>query len=237
MKTIAGKHIVLTGATSGIGRCLARILNREGAGLAVCGRSPQKMDQLTAELENPEAPFYSELFDISEEARIAAFLENTRSRLGSVDVLVNCAGVNSERARVEDITTDQLEWMLKINLTAPFVFMREVYREMRDRKEGMIINVLSTVCNYSNEGIASYTASKAGLDALTKVLRKEAREYNVKICSVYPGGVNTEFRSEPRPLYMGPETVAESIVSMMKMNEDACVDELVLRPMIEKNYS
>jgi len=237
MSSVSNKVILVTGATSGIGRSLTAKLLAEGAHVAFCGRSKTKMDQLLNELDPYKSHFFHDTFDISDEARIIKFVNDASNRLGKIDILVNCAGANSARDQVCNIKTSDLESMIKVNLVAPFIFMKEVYNScMSDRKEGLIINVLSTVCNYSNEGIGAYTASKAGFDALVKVFRKEARDNNVKVCSIYPGGVNTAFRSEDKPEYLNPETVVDAIISMMEFGGNAIVDELVIRPMIEKNF-
>ena len=236
MKTLLNKKVIITGATSGIGRCLTVKLLNAGANVAFCGRSEIKMAQLLTELKHIQNNFYYDTFDISNEDDIIRFVKNAFNSLGQFDILVNCAGVNSARASVSDIKTVDLEWMLRINLVAPFVFVREVYNSMRNKQKGLFINVLSSACNFSNEGIGAYTASKAGFDALVKVFRKEVRDNNIRVCSIYPGGVNTPFRNKPNPEYLNPETVADAIISMMLSDEKSSIDELTIRPMIEKNY-
>jgi short-subunit dehydrogenase len=238
MKTVSGQVILLTGATSGIGRQLALRLASEGATLALCGRSEEKMASLLEELRNgyAESTPFSRTFCLSSEEEIVRFVADAESSLGPVGVLVNCAGLNSARAEVAELNTADLDWMLTINLRAPMIFMRECFRGMRARGAGHIVNVLSTVCLFSNEGIGAYTASKAGLDALTKVFRKEAGAAGVKVTSVYPGGVNTGFRAQSRPDYLSPESVAEAIVSVLKLSDETAVHELVFRPMTENNF-
>lgn len=236
LKSLLNKKILVTGATSGIGRCLTKQLLESGAHVAFCGRSEDKMEKLISEL-SPDDTYYFESFDISNEANIIKFVENASKALGEFDLLVNCAGVNSSRAQVSDLKTFDLEWMLKINMIAPFIFMREVCKSMKKKKAGLIINVLSTVCNFSNEGIGAYTASKAGFDALVKVFRKEVRNSNIRVCSIYPGGVDTPFRAEARPTYLNVEDVVRAIMSMMQFDDHASVDELIIRPTVEKNYS
>lgn len=130
-----------------------------------------------------------------------------------------------------------LDWALAVNLRAPAIFMREVFQRMRPRKTGRIVNVISTAALFSNEGIAAYSAAKAGLDALARVFRKEARASGIAVTAVFPGGVNTQFRAQPNPDYMSAETVAEAIVNVLTVNPDAAVHELVLRPMIETNFA
>ncbi|MBU2918817.1 SDR family oxidoreductase [Psychrosphaera sp. F3M07] len=237
MKELKGKNIIVTGATSGIGRALTEKLLSVEANVAFCGRSKDKMNEVLLNVSEVKGQTLSDTFDIADPNNIIHFVVNAISTLGEIDILVNCAGLNNSRAQVKDININDLEWMLNINLIAPFVFMQETYnKSMKEQREGMIINVMSTVCNFANEGIGAYTASKSGFDALTKVFRKEVRESGVKVCSIYPGGVDTPFRDSERPLYLQTSSVVNSILHMMVQDENSCVDELVLRPIIEKNY-
>ncbi|MEH6452635.1 MAG: SDR family NAD(P)-dependent oxidoreductase [Psychromonas sp.] len=234
---IRNKNIIVTGATSGIGNILTKKLFNEGANVAFCGRSCEKMSKLLHDLKGVRGKAYHETFDATIYQSVSQFIQNTISELGEIDVLVNCAGANSSRSPVSDIDIADLEWMLKVNMISPFVFMKEAYNlSMIKRNEGMVINVLSTVCSFSNEGIGSYTASKAGFDSLTKVFRKEVRDAGIKVCSIYPGGVDTPFRDTSRPQYLHPDSVVEAILYMLKQGSNSCVDELVIRPMIEKNF-
>ncbi|WP_242156260.1 SDR family oxidoreductase [Aestuariivivens sediminis] len=233
---VKGKNIIVTGATSGIGKSLTLKLLDFGANVAFCGRSEDKMAQLLKEINGKANPYFYKVFDISMEQDIVRFVEQAAERLGEPDILVNCAGLNSAKDLVSDIKTSDLEWMLTINLVAPFIFMREVFKNMAPAKPGVFINVLSTVCNFSNEGIGAYTASKAGYDALCKVFRKEVRAYGKRVCSIYPGGVDSPFREASRPDYLKPEIVADTIIHMMPCDWNSSVDELTIRPMVEKNY-
>ncbi|MDW7692034.1 SDR family oxidoreductase [Flammeovirgaceae bacterium SG7u.111] len=228
------KIILLTGATSGIGRSLAKQLAAEGAILALCGRSEEKMASLLEELSLPKGQIFSKCFSITSEEEIIRFVEETNQELGNIDTLINCAGANSARGKVEEMKTEDLDYMYALNFRAPMIFMREAYKKIKAVESGTIVNILSTVCLFSNEGIGAYTATKSGLDSLTKVFRKEARKDGVKVISVYPGGVDTDFRAADRPEYLSPEPVAESIVSMLKLPAE--VHELVLRPMVEENF-
>ncbi len=237
MNILQNKIIVVTGATSGLGKILTTKLLHAGAKVGFCGRSEEKMKEMLEELSGlSDESFYSDTFDISDENRIICFINEVKKKLGDIDILINCAGANPARAKGVDIQTADLELMIKVNLTAPFIFMREVSKGMIKKQEGQIININSTVSLYSNEGIGAYTASKAGFDALTKVFRKELRSSNIRVCSIYPGGINTPFRESVREDYLNPEAVADSIISILRMDENIAVDEFVLRPYVEKNF-
>lgn len=112
---------------------------------------------------------------------ISRFVEKSISQLGDIDILINCAGVNSSRDAIKDLDINDMGWMLKVNMLAPFVFMQDTYnKSMKAQGKGMIINVMSTVCCFSNERIGTYTAFKSVFDALTKVFRKELRDEGLK---------------------------------------------------------
>jgi len=234
---LINKNILVTGATSGIGKNLTIKLIEAGANVAFCGRSIEKMTTLLNEIEETKGHIHYKAFDISNENEIILFVKEATNKIGTFDVLINCAGANTMRSLVSKIETNDLMYMLKINTIAPFIFMREVYRSMEIAKKGTVINVLSTVCNFSNEGIGAYTASKASFDALVKVFRKEVRLKNIKVCSIYPGGTNTAFRNTNKPEYLEVESVVEAIFTMILVDLNASIDELTIRPMVEKNYN
>ena len=236
MQQLRGRVVIVTGATAGIGRCLARLLAAHGARLAVCGRSEERLESLHGECTGDHPPLLRS-FCVSSEQAIVGFVDEVEAVMGPVDVLINCAGSNTARSNVADLKMTDLDWVLAVNLRAPTIFMREVFQRMRLRKTGHIVNIISTAARFSNEGIAAYSAAKAGLDALTRVFRKEARASGIAVTAVFPGGVNTQFRAKPNPDYMSAETVAETIVNVLTVNADAAVHELILRPMVETNFA
>jgi NAD(P)-dependent dehydrogenase (short-subunit alcohol dehydrogenase family) len=231
------KTVICTGATSGLGKSLTFSLLERGAKVAFCGKSREKMDEVLGAIPNSDtAPIFYDTFDITDGAAVTSFVQNTELRLGSVHALINCAGVNSARATIENIDIVDLEWMLKVNLTAPLRFIKECYRSMSGRRDGLIVNILSTCCLFSNEGLGAYTASKYALDGLTKVLRKEARKNGIRVCSVYPGGIDTPFRPQKREDYLTPRSAAEAILNALEIDPAVAMDEIVLRPFVETNY-
>ncbi len=237
MGSLAAKGILLTGATSGIGRALALKLVREGARLALCGRSPEKLAALLAEMPaGPGSVPVSAAFDLRDEGAILDFVERAQAGLGGIDILINNAGVNLTKATVAEIRTDQFDAMMAVNLRAPMIFMREAFRGMSARGGEHVVNILSSACLYSNEAMGAYTAGKSGLDALTRIFRKECRPHHIRVTAVYPGGTDTPFRANPRPDYMAPESVAEAIVGLLKLPDDVVPHEFVFRPEVETNY-
>lgn len=234
-------HILITGASSGIGKELALLLNRAGHQLSLCGRSSDKLaatlDLLQRECGDKSTVHTSQAFCISHFDEISRFCQGAIDTFGPVDVLINCAGLNSSRKPAESITKEELDWMMTVNCYAPIQFIQDTLNPMKEKSQGMIINVLSTTCLYSNPGISGYTTSKAAFDAYSKVLRKELLQENsgVKVCSVYPGGVDTDFRDASRPNYLSAKDVAQSIATLIAMPQAVHTHELVIRPECELN--
>ncbi len=234
MQNIAGKIILVTGATAGIGKAFVIKALQKGAKLAICGRSEQKLMSLLNEID--KSAVFARTFDITDYSATIQFINDAIAHFGKIDILINNAGANTAKGNVADIKIDDYEYMIKLNQVAPFLVMREVFNDMRQRQSGRIINILSSVCLFSNPGTGSYTGSKSAFDGMTKVFRKEAAEDGVIVTAVYPGGVDTDFREMTRNDYLTSETVAEAIISLLEMNPDAAMHELVFRPHIEKNY-
>lgn len=228
--------IWLTGASRGIGRALALRLARDGGRLVLAGRDREALDRVVGEVRARGAEVRALAFDLRNEAAILDFVATAREIFGSPDILVNNAGFNPRKAPVGDIETPEFDDIVAVNLRAPFILLREAFRDMKTRGRGHIVNVLSTVCHYANENMGAYTAAKAGLQALTAVFRKEARPFGVRVSSIYPGGTDTEFRKKRREDYMRPESVAEVIATILALPEDAVVHELTFRPMVEVNF-
>lgn len=229
------KHLLLTGASSGIGRELAVLAAEQGYRLSVCGRSADKLNSTLA-LLNTTDKIHSQAFCVTDESARTAFFHNAIAANGPVDVLINCAGLNNVRLKADATPIEQLDWLMKVNCYAPIECIKAVLPGMKQEGSGTIINVLSTVCLFSNPGIAAYTASKAALDAYTKVMRKELAEQHIKMLSVYPGGVDTDFREASRPEYLSAKDVADAIMAMLSTTANAHIHELVIRPEAERNY-
>lgn len=225
------KTVIITGATDGIGKALARLLAKD-YNLALCGRSAEKMEQLTRELG--DCHVYTECFDITDGASRHAFCEHVKQEFGSVDVLVNSAGANTQKDRVADINLEDLRYMFELNCVSAVGMIQEVYPLMAERKQGLFVNILTSCCLFHNPMTGSYTATKNAMEGISKILTKEAKKDNIGVCNVYPGGVNTNFRATPNPGYLKPETVAGMIRNCIGL-EEGCVHDIVIRPFIEDN--
>lgn len=225
------KTVIITGATDGIGKALAILLSRE-YNLALCGRSEEKMKQLTQALA--DCHVYTECFDITDREKRHCFCENVKKEFAGADVLVNVAGANTKKDRIVDINLDDLRYMFELNCVSAVGMIQEIYPLMAEKQSGLIVNVLSSCCLFSNPMTGSYSASKDAMEGISRILTKEAKNDQIGVCNVYPGGVDTNFRAVANPNYLRPETVAKMIQMCIK-NEDGCVHDIVIRPFIEDN--
>lgn len=224
------KVIVITGATDGIGKALALLLAKEYR-LAICGRSQEKMDELVRELDTE---VYAECFDITDDEKRHTFCQNVIGKFTNIDIVINNAGANIKKDKVTDIVLEDLRYMLELNCVSAVGIIQEFYPIMKEQQRGLFVNILSSCCLYHSPMMGSYTASKDAMEAISKILLKEVKGDNIGVCSVYPGGVDTNFRAIPNHTYLKPETVAKMVKACIE-NEEGCVHDIVLRPMIEDN--
>jgi len=237
MNRLKGKVVYLTGASRGIGRATALLLAEHGARLAICGRDTTALTDVKNGIESAEAPSpFVMSFDLSIEKDTLRFYREAKKVHGPPDILINNAGFNPRKALIRDVATEEFDRIIAVNLRAPFILMREAAPDMKERKSGHIVNVLSSVCHFDIVLMGAYTAAKKGLEGLTDVFRKEVRAQGVRVSSIYPGGTDSNFRPENRPLYMRPESVAQAIVTTLTLPEDLVVHHFTFRPMVEDNF-
>ncbi len=225
------KKVLITGATRGIGRALARQLSALGYMLFCSGRNETLLQSL-----RDETGCFGAVADLTDVGQVVDLYEQACAALGQVDILVNNAGLNNRKASVTDIELADWEEQYAVNLRAPMLLCRQALRDMGERQSGHIVNIVSTIAHTSQPRYAMYCAMKYGFMGFTKCLIKEARQVNVKVSAVYPGGTDTDFRPELRPEYLKPESAARMIVHCITAPDDVVVHELTYRPMVETNF-
>ena len=188
MINLKNSNIVLTGATGGIGSSILEKLVDAGANVVATGTNIEKL----SEIKNKYKSVKVEKFDISEHKEIENFINKVSDELGNkIDVLINNAGVTSDNL---SIRMKEEEWkkVIDINLTSTFLLSKNVLKKMLKNKKGKIINITSVVGHTGNIGQANYTASKAGLVAMSKSFALEYGKKNININCVSPGFITTD---------------------------------------------
>lgn len=221
------KTVLITGASDGIGKAIAQLLDEKGYELYLFGRSQVKMDALN--INHCKGKY---TFDLKDRTALQQALDDIVQQ-GGVNVLINNAGFNAKKAAVKDIAIEDLEDMYSVNTIAPLICIQKCIPAMLEKKDGMIINILSSCCLFSNPDNGGYTSSKDAFEALSKILVKEVKDAGIKVLDVYPGGVDTNFRTNDRPDYLKPETVAKHVIYALENNEDGMLQEIVVRPVVK----
>ena len=188
MSDLKGKNIIVTGASGGIGNSIIEKLNLAGANILASGTRIEKLE----ELKNKFANIKILKFDISQTGKIEEFVEAATKELGgSLDCIVNNAGVNHDNLAIR-MSLDEWQKVIDINLTSTFLMSKTAIKKMLKNKSGRIINITSVVGHTGNLGQANYTASKAGIIAMSKSLAIEYAKKNININCISPGFIKTD---------------------------------------------
>ncbi len=197
MKDLNSKKIIVTGATGGIGRSIVKSLSENGAHVLATGTKNEKLDKLKAEFKNIEIL----KFDISDTAKIEEFIENASNKLGgNFNCLVNNAGITQDNLAIR-MNLDEWKKVIDINLTSTFLLSKFGIKKMLKNKSGKIINITSVVGHTGNQGQANYTASKAGIVAMSKSLAIEYAKKNININCISPGFIKTNMTEKIDPKF------------------------------------
>ena len=187
MSNLENKNIIVTGASGGIGNSIIKKLNESGANILASGTRIEKLEELKKNFENIKIL----KFDISQSDKIEEFIENATNELGgSLDGLVNNAGITQDNLAIR-MSLDEWQKVININLTSTFLMSKFAIKKMLKNKSGKIVNITSVVGHTGNLGQANYTASKAGIVAMSKSLAIEYAKKNINVNCISPGFIKT----------------------------------------------
>ncbi|MGA2327661.1 MAG: SDR family oxidoreductase [Bryobacteraceae bacterium] len=222
-----GKVAVVTGGTRGIGRAIAEALVGCGASVAICGRSEAGVGKAAGEL-GPKV--VGKAADVSNPEEVRAFFEFVEERLGGLDILVNNAGVGSF-ASVAETSLENWQRTIGTNLNGAFYCSREALPRFRKRGGGFIVNISSLAAKNAFAGGAAYNASKFGLNGFSEAMMLDHRYENVRVSSIMPGSVATEFGSLGAADWkVAPQDVAEIVLSVLRMPARTLISRVEVRP-------
>jgi 3-oxoacyl-[acyl-carrier protein] reductase len=233
MESLNGKVAIVTGGTRGIGRSIAERLLREGASVAICGRSAESTDRAAAELK-PLGNVIGCAADVTDLGQVRDLFNAVDRQLGQLDILVNNAGEGVFR-KVGEMSPEDWHRNIDLNLNGPFYCSHEALARFSGRG-GFIVNISSLAGKNAFSGGAGYNASKAGLNLFSEALMLDHRYDKVRVTSIMPGSVDTEFSGGPAKRggdtswMIAPEDIAETVALVLRIPERTTISRVEIRP-------
>jgi len=187
MNDLKNKNIIVTGASGGIGNSIVKKLYETGANVLASGTRIEKLEELKKIYNNIKILN----FDIAKSDKIEEFIDNATDALGgSLDCMINNAGITQDNLAIR-MSIDEWKKVIDTNLTSTFLMSKFAIKKMLKYKSGKIVNITSVVGHTGNVGQANYTASKAGIVAMSKSLAIEYAKKNININCISPGFIKT----------------------------------------------
>lgn len=196
--SLEGKTAIVTGGSQGIGRAIALAFAEAGANVVPVARSAEKVAATAAEIEALGRRSLRHPTDVSREAEVKALAAKVLAEFGGVDILVNCAGITMENRRFVDLTEADWDRIIGVNLKGTFFCSREFGRAMVEKKSGAILNFSSILATVGVATTLPYSATKGGVEAMTRTLAVEWARKNVRVNCLVPGFLETDMTSELR---------------------------------------
>lgn len=239
--TLHDQVCLISGAGSGIGRAAALRLAKDGANIALIGRTESKLRRVSAEIESLGGKATIHALDVANVEAAHALVKDVLEEFGRIDVLVNSAGDISFHRTLLETTRDDIDLTFDSNVTGTIILTQAVVPQMLKARSGTIINVSSIVGATPSQisGVA-YSAAKAAVINFTHYLNREFVNTGLRTCVILPGEVNTPFlnkrpnppTADTRAMMVAAEDVAEAISLIVRLPQRATIEELVIRPTI-----
>jgi NAD(P)-dependent dehydrogenase (short-subunit alcohol dehydrogenase family) len=231
---------IVTGGGSGIGRAIVEALAEDGWRVAFCGRDPERTAEAEQELQARfGARISGAAVDVRDPRAVEAFVAAVLAQSGAIDLLVNNAGIG-RFAPIDELSEEDWRETIETNLSGPFYFLHAVAPAMKRAGSGWIVNVASLAGRHAFAGGAAYNASKFGLVALSEAAMLDLRPYGVRVGTILPGSVETEFghpagQGAGTPAKSGgwrlaPEDVAAAVLHLLTYPERALPSSIEIRP-------
>jgi NAD(P)-dependent dehydrogenase (short-subunit alcohol dehydrogenase family) len=213
MAQLDGKVAIVTGASGGIGRAIAEAFAAEGARVVLAARSTDKLDELARSIAAAGGTALAVTTDVTREDEVARLFARTIDAYGTLDVLVNNAGM-ADHTPTDELPLSTWQAVVDLNLTGPFLCSREALRIMKPRGKGRIINLGSISAKVPRENAVAYTATKFGLEGMTRSVALDARKHGIAVSIVHPGSTLSGFTGRHGQDVGNPRMAAEDVAKI-----------------------
>lgn len=232
MPRLEDKIAIVTGSSSGIGKAIALRFGQEGAKVIVAARRMTLCQQTVQQIQQNGGEAIAVQTDVADERQVQRLITESVSRYGRIDILVNNAGIGGG-GRIADTSIQTFDEVMTINLRGTFLCCRAGFRQMKQQRGGVILNMSSVAGLQAWRGTGTYSASKHGIMALTKSLADEGRPYGIKVSAICPGAVADELVDAPRAEIersekIDPFDVAEAAVYLSTLGKYTVVHQVVI---------
>ena len=225
---LKGKNALITGGGRGLGKAVAIALANEGVNVGITGRNEESLKTTVAELEKLGVKAAYSVFDVEEMAQVEQGVASIASQLGSIDILINNAGVG-DFGSFEEMPVETWEKVMKVNLFGVYYVAKATLPYLKQNKEGDIVNVASTAGLKGGPNMSAYCASKAAVISLSQSLMAELRKFNIRVITLTPSTIATDMSIEGKltdgnpEKVLQPEDFAEWVRDILKMNRRAMI--------------
>jgi NADP-dependent 3-hydroxy acid dehydrogenase YdfG len=239
---LSGKTALITGGGSGIGAAVAWTLAEEGARVIIAGRHPEKLRTAAAKFKG-QPPIETQEVDVSDRTSVNKLFAWIAEKFGPIHILVNAAGINIKNRTMAEMQPDQWDQLLAINATGAYNCMHAVLPQMRNRRNGLIINISSTSGKRATKlGGVGYNASKFAMTALSTAAANEEGPRGIRVTVICPGEVDTpilENRATPptaehRATMLQPADIAAAVLLVATLPPRAHIAEMVIKPTVQE---
>jgi NAD(P)-dependent dehydrogenase (short-subunit alcohol dehydrogenase family) len=225
---------VVTGAARGAGEAIARKLASLGAHVLLVARDSERLNQVRGRIQKAGGQATVLVCDLTDPAAIARLGEQIRRDFRRCDIVVNNAGIGIDRKPLHEVSVEDWDRLMATNLRAPYLMIRALAPLMIAARDGHIVNISSLAGHSPLPGLATYAASKWGLNGLTYSVAEELRQYGIRVSVIAPGSINTHFGDggagkDPKKM-LQPEDVADVVASIVTQAPQSFISEVLLRP-------
>lgn len=240
MNNVNGKVILVTGSAQGLGAAICKTMAEDGAKVIATDVNESKLEKMVDEILGSGGNIKSYSMNVGDEKNVEEVIHKIIEGYGHIDAVINNAGIDFTKS-IEEISYDEWNKVIQVNLTGPFNVSKAVYPFMKKNGSGHIVNITSTAAKRAWPNATAYHASKWGLLGLSHALHSEARKDHIKVTALVAGGMQTPFILERFPevdpnVLQDPKNVAETVKYILCQPAETVIAEVMVLPMRETSW-